>query len=354
MGATIIGISAGAGADVGLMRQAGITHVRQGFPCPFADRVGGRIAEGYRAARHRAERLAAEAFGVMGVTPGIGHGVRRPGDDGALRLTWEPNVPAWMGQPGTEGFGERYRQVCAFLGEDLRGIVRTWQIANELGIPIFAGPLNGRQACELILDGAAGLKEGDPSLTVGTNTAGSAMAYYLYGRLHADEAGPLDYCGVDGYYGTWGSGGPDDWARRVPELAALTGCKVLVNEWGYSSAGERMADADRAAGCWPCQVKRWAFAWGVGHTPPVQAEYVARAFEAFAACRDELLGVFFYRWEDQPRCWQCGSPDCPAETAWGEVSNPVTSGLEPRLVDRDGLPKPAFHAFQAGAARLCG
>ena len=45
--------------------------------------------------------------------------------------------------------------------------------------------------------------------------------------------------------------------------------------------------------------------------------------------REMLLGAFFYRWEDQERCWQCGAPDCPAETAWG-------------LVDKDGSPKPAF------------
>jgi hypothetical protein len=53
------------------------------------------------------------------------------------------------------------------------------------------------------------------------------------------------------------------------------------------------------------------------------------------------MGVVFYRWEDQDKCWQCGSPDCPAETAWG-------------LVDLHGRPKPAFEAFREGVSRLVG
>jgi hypothetical protein len=51
------------------------------------------------------------------------------------------------------------------------------------------------------------------------------------------------------------------------------------------------------------------------------------------------VGVFFYRWEDQERCWACGSPDCPMETRWG-------------LVDLEGKPKPAYHAFKEGVERL--
>jgi len=39
--------------------------------------------------------------------------------------------------------------------------------------------------------------------------------------------------------------------------------------------------------------------------------------------------------------WQCGSPDCPIETAWG-------------LVDGEGKPKPSLTAFKEGVDRLVG
>jgi hypothetical protein len=51
--------------------------------------------------------------------------------------------------------------------------------------------------------------------------------------------------------------------------------------------------------------------------------------------REYLYGVFFYRWEDQAVCWQCGQPDCPVETCWG-------------LVDENNRPKPSFFAWKAG------
>ena len=64
-----------------------------------------------------------------------------------------------------------------------------------------------------------------------------------------------------------------------------------------------------------------------------------RAFAAFALRRDILLGQFYVRWADQGNCWQCGQPDCPAETAWG-------------LVDREGRPKPSYAAYREGARKL--
>jgi len=158
-------------------------------------------------------------------------------------------------------------------------------------------------------------------LIVGTNTAGAPQAYYLYGRLFADAGGLMDYCGVDGYYGTWAPGGPEDWDGRIEELYELTQVKVLVNEWGYSSAGPLMTEEEAASGRHICQFKKWRYAWGEGHTPEGQAAFVRAAFEVFRKHRDRLAGVFFYRWEDQERCWQC-------------------------------RPKPAFEAFRQGIASL--
>ena len=335
----LIGTSALPTADTSLMREAGIGWVRQGFAFPFADRVGGELTADYRKARAQAQAWAAAGLKVMGITPGPVGSHYEPDAGGRLQLTWAPRLPEWCGPLGSAQYVETYRAACEYLAGDLRGLVGTWQIANELDIEMFASPLNPRQACELIVAGARGLKAADPSLVVGHNPAGAPPAYFLYGRLYGREDSLLDYCGVDGYYGTWQGGSPGDWARRIAELHELTGVKVLVNEWGFASRGDVACEAERAAGVAHCQQRKWHHTWGPGHTPAGQAAFVREAFEAFRSQRDVLLGALFYRWEDQPTCWQCGSPDCPIETAWG-------------LVDLDGQPKPSLAAFREGVARL--
>jgi hypothetical protein len=335
----VIGTSALATADADLIRQAGIGWVRQGFGFPFADRVGGQVTEAYRKARAQAQAWRAKGLKVMGVSP-LPVSSRYEADEaGRLTLKWTPRLPEWCGPIGSPRYFQTCQAACEWLADDLRGIVPLWQIANELDIEMFAGPLNPRQACQYITAAARGLKAADPALLVGHNPAGAPAAYFLCGRLFGRDDCLLDYCGIDGYYGTWAPGGPDNWARRIAELHDLTGAKVLVNEWGFASAGEVMTEAEAARGGPNCQLRKWRHTWGPGHTPEGQAAFVREAFDAFGSQRDVLLGVFFYRWEDQQACWQCGSPDCPIETAWG-------------LVDLQGRPKPSFDAFREGVKKL--
>ena len=335
----MIGASAYATADAELLREAGIGWVRLDFGFPFSGRIGAEVTEQYALQKADAAGLAAKGIGVMGVTPLPGIAVHRPDAQGQLALQWQDWLPAWCGPLGSDECLKAYEEACAWLADDLRRFVRAWQVANELDIEQFAGPLSPRQAAHLILHGARGLKSADASLIVGPNAAGSDKAYYLFGHLYGTNSGLLDYCGIDGYYGTWAPGGPDKWAERIGELHALTGAPVLINEWGFSSAGRLMTQKERRAGLPVCQLRKWAYKWGRGHTRKGQAEFVQAAFDAFCTQREALLGVFFYRWEDQERCWQCGAPDCPAETAWG-------------LVDRNGRPKPSFHTFKEGVQRL--
>jgi len=227
--------------------------------------------------------------------------------------------------------------MCAYLADDLRGLVQAWQIGNEMDWHQFAGPLNPRQACDYILAGARGLKASDPSLLVGHNPTGGPKSYFFYGRLFADDL--LDYCGIDRYYGSWQPGGPQDWNAQIEELYELTQKPVLINEWGFASAGGVMTDEDRRAGTITCKCHRWPHTWGPGHTPEGQADFIRRAFDAFTAQKDKMLGQLYFRWADQPTCWQCGKPDCPAETAWG-------------LVDLEGRPKPSYHAYKESVARF--
>lgn len=335
----VIGTSAHAKADAELIKGAGIGWIRQNFSYPFVDRVGGETTEAYAEAKAQAQAWVDKGFRVMGVSPLLGIGLREPSAEGQLQMVWHDRVPDYMGKPGSQTFLNNYRELCRFLAHDLHGAVHMWQIANELDIPIFAGPLNPREAGELILAGAEGLKMGDPGMIVGTNTAGSDKAYFLYGWLHAQGEGLIDYTGVDAYYGTWEGGGPEKWSDRIAELYALTQTRVLVNEWGYASAGGLLTAEERATHPYVCQYKKWYHAWDAGHTPEVQAKFVQTAFKGFYDQRDKLLGLFFYRWEDQEKCWQCGAPDCPAETAWG-------------LVRVNQEPKPAYAAFAAGVERL--
>ncbi len=339
MAELMIGTSAYPGAGPGLLREAGIGWIRHGFGVPFANAVGGEVTERYLKRKRQAEDLAAKGLKLMGVSPGPGIGLREPDSQGKLQLAWHNHMPDWFGPLGSDEFLGNYEAMCEWLAQDLRGIVSAWQIANELDIEQFAGPLSAEQACDLIERGARGLKNADPELIVGHNPAGSERAYYFFQRLFQSDGSLLDYCGVDGYYGTWAPGGPENWAERVAELYELTHSPVLVNEWGFSSAGGAATDKQKRSGLSVCDMKTWYHTWGSGHTPEGQAEFVAAAFDAFRSQRPALLGVFFYRWEDQEKCWQCGAPDCPAETAWG-------------LVDLQGDPKPSFHAFREGVRRL--
>jgi len=333
------GTSARPEADTALLKEAGIGWLRVGFGLPFADRVGGRVSDGYRKARARAEAWRAAGFGLMGITPGPGGGRYERDAKGRLQLVWRSSLPEWFGEPGSGEYLRNYEATCRWMAEDLRGLVRIWQIANELDIEIFAGPLSPPQACEYIAAGARGLKAADPALLVGHNPTTNPIGYYLYGRLYGCTDSLMDYCGTDAYYGTWAPGGPESWDRQIRQLHELTRVPILINEWGFSSAGELAPESDLPEGQPNCSIRKWTQSWGPGHTPQGQAEFVAGTLAVFRRHRDKLLGQFFYRWEDQEACWQCGSADCPIEMAWG-------------LVDLRGRPKPSFHAFRDGVAAL--
>jgi hypothetical protein len=336
----LIGTSAFANANTSLLKEAGMDWIRADFPLPFVDRLGGSLSDEYLQAREHAHAWAAKGFQVMGVSPLPGIGTYQPDASGALQLTWTSWLPAWMGDVNTGALSRRYREVCAFLADDLKDCVRGWQIANELNHIQFSGPLKPFWACDLLIEGGTGLKETDPSLFVGWNSCLPILAYYFYGRLHADPRRIFDYVGIDAYYGTWDPGAPEDWGAKIMELSELTHTKVMVNEWGYASEGAVMTSEELRAHSGPnCALKKWRYSWSGAHTPAVQAEFVRRALAEMDRYKHLLTGIFFYRWEDQAVCWQCGQPDCPVETRWG-------------LVDEDNRPKPSFEAWKEGIRSL--
>ena len=245
----IIGTSAYDHADSQLMRSAGIQWVRVGFPYPFQAPGDSTPSPEYLKARQSARDWARQGFRLIGSTPGLGLGTFQPDAKGKMTMSFKNGFPAWYGAPGSEDFYRNYASMCAFLAKDVGDIVPLWQVANEIDWPQFAGPFNLRQASELVLRTAIAMKEVNPALMVSTNCAGTPTSYYFLGRLFDDPRVKLDYCGIDQYYGTWQPGGPENWYERIAELYAITGgVKVLVNEWGFSSAGEVMTPADMEIG----------------------------------------------------------------------------------------------------------
>ena len=146
MARIIIGTSALEEADPEPMREAGIEWVRQGFPLPFEDRIGGKTTEAYEQAKARTRDWARKGFGIMGVTPLPGICRMEPDEQGKLEIVWTSRMPDWMGPVGSEQYMANYQAVCHWLAEDLAELVSLWQIANELDIVEFAGSCIYQQA----------------------------------------------------------------------------------------------------------------------------------------------------------------------------------------------------------------
>ena len=311
-----------------LIREAGLGWVRADVPFPWHTAMG-QLRPEYVAFRERAQTWARAGLRLMGITP--------------YPRGWDvPEAAA----PGSPAFLDCYREACAFLARDLAALCPAWQVCNEMNLEMFRRPLDEPQALAYLQAGAAGLRAGDPQAQVGVNMAGfGAAAMRMYEALYGAAGAGLDYVGSDGYFGSWEAGGPDEWPAQIDRLTAVTGRPVVIQEYGYSSAGGVMTEAERAGGAGPHKLKKWAHGWtptgaAPAHTPEVQAAYAVRCLEIFAA-DPRVRGVFWYCWSDHERCWQCGAPDCPCETAWG-------------LVTTDEREKPAYGAYRDAVRRLFG
>lgn len=323
--------------DLFLMKEAGIGWLRCGDVHFDAAAFMRGEAQGpaFQAARKRAEHFRAEGFQIMGLTP-------TPRD-----------LKGYIGEQGTPEYFENYRKVCGFIAKEFKGLIDWWQVSNELDIWIFREKLSLAQCGEFLKQGIRGVKEASPEAKTGINITlfpslpgevdgnteaheGPTIAQDVYG----DPSIELDYAGIDSYPGTWRKGGPDSWDEYLEGFYALTCKPIIVQEFGYSGAGEMMTPEEDASGVYPCDIKKWRFGWGGGHTPEVQSEYIREAFKIFAS-KPYVLGATYYNWRDALKCWQCLQPDCPAETAWG-------------LLDREGTPKANYYGFKNAAAEIFG
>ena len=317
-----------------LIRDAGIRWFRiGGFGFDQELFLGGkRQPEQFLAFKDRLSELRRNGFQLMGITPG-------PAD-----------VPAMAGAPGSKPFLENYRRMCAYLGEEFRGLIDYWQVANELDIWIFRASLSLEQSVEFLKAGILGLKEAGNGLKVGINVTlfpslpgevdgntGLHEGVFIAKGIYQDSGLELDYAGFDSYPGTWRRGGPESWDACLDAFHELTGKPIIIQEFGYASEGELMTKAEDESGIYPCAAKKWRFSWQGGHTRKNQAEFIGESFRVFAR-KPFVIGATYYRWNDSKTCWQCGQPDCPAETSWG-------------LVDRNGIPKPSYEALKSSVRK---
>ncbi|WP_269539017.1 hypothetical protein [Cerasicoccus fimbriatus] len=318
--------------DFRMMKDAGIGWLRFGdfqFD-PLAFLEGRKQPKEFYSATQRLRDLREAGFELIGITPG-------------------PREMAKLGlEPGSASYYDAYDRVSRFFAQEFGDLIQWWQVANELDIWIFRDTLDMAQSIEFLKVGILAMKDEAPQLKVGINitlfpdmpgvidgnteaSEGLALARGIYG----DDTLPVDYAGFDSYPGSWREGGPEVWAEYLEGFYELTGKPIVIMEFGYASAGGVMNEAEIAAGHYPCDIKKWKFAWRGEHSQEMQAEYIREVMKIYRE-KPYVLGAIYYNWRDATYCWQCKEEACPAETAWG-------------LLDQHGEPKLSYRALMEAA-----
>ncbi len=325
----ILGVSPWSNPNYELMKAGGIGWVRLGFEFPFEDKIGGKLNERFLKDLEEAKKVRGIGLRIMGGTPLAG---MMAYDEKDKKTAWRPQIPAWAGSIDSDSYYEAYEKGCEELGRLTKGIVDMWQVSNEMDIDVFRGPLSVEQAERFMTAGARGLKAGNPDAKADINPAGLEVGERFFRDIYSKPDNPFDYAGIDGYFGSWAPGGPQDWVPVIEKIHDITGKPVLINEWGYSSIEGSGIPLKQKVGNPICDGQKWKNVWGKGHTPEEQAAYVQIALKIFGTYPN-VVGCFFYDWGDDAVCYHCGQKGCPSECGWG-------------MVDPQGKPKPAYDVFK--------
>ena len=312
------------------MREAGLQWLRFGIGMDQEQFFkGANQPEAFYRRRGKITQLRTDGFQIMGLTPG------------------PLGMSDAAGKPGSPEYYANYRRLCNFLGQEFKGLIDYWQIANELDIWIFRDKLTIEQSAEFLKAGLRGMRDAGKDLKIGINVTlfpskpgevdGNTDKHegvFIAKSIYHDPSLDLDYVGFDSYPGTCRDGGPESWHEYLDAFHELTKKPVIVQEYGYSAAGEIMTGEENKSGIYPCKIKKWRYGWKGVHTPEVQADFVTESLKIFAE-KPYVIGASYYCWKDSETCWECGSPDCPIQTAFG-------------LVDCKNNLKPSYHSLKAG------
>jgi hypothetical protein len=316
--------------DMQRMHDAGLRWLRSGIRGLDQERFfrGEKQPESFLEAHRKIAQLRKDGFEIMGLTPS------------------PMETSAAAGKLGSPEYFGNYRSLCTFLGQTFKGLIDYWQIANEVDIEIFRGKLTLEQAAEFLKAGLRGMKDADRNLKVGINitlfpskpgevdwNTDQHEGVFIAKSIYEDTSLEIDYAGFDSYPGTCRDGGAESWDEYLDAFYELTKKPIIIQEFGYSAAGEVMTEEERKSGIYPCKIKKWKFAWKGAHTPEVQAEFVTESCKVFAR-KPYVIGATYYSWKDTATCWECGSPDCPIQTAFG-------------LVDLNNNLKPSYHCLKS-------
>ena len=329
----ILGVSPWSNPNYQLMKEGGIGWVRLGFEFPFEDKIGGKFNKKFLDDLDTAKMVRKLGLHIMGVTPLAG---TMAYDEKDKQTAWRTSIPPWAGSIDSDSYYETYEKACQEMGRQTRGIVDIWQVSNEMDIDVFRGPLSLQQAARFLQAGARGVKSGNPESKADINPASlDSDSEWLFRELYSKSDTSFDYAGIDGYFGSWSPGGPQDWIPVIERIYEITGKPVLINEWGYSSMQGSGIPLAQKVGNPVCEKQAWNNVWRKEHSPEKQAAYVRMTLKIFATYPN-VIGCFIYDWGDDPVCYHCGRKGCPAECGWG-------------IVDSHGIPKPAYRVVKAMA-----
>lgn len=349
--------------DYDMLEDAGLKWVRFDIPCPFDSY--GNIRNAYLAFKERCKGYADRGFKVMAVTP------------------YPRDIISDMGFNPMDDL-ERLKEIAVFLYNDLKEITGAFQITNEMGLVGFMHPLTLEEAATYIgvqLEAISAVK--DDSFPIGYNSADLIQVSRDLHKLMKLYLKYCDYVGIDLYTGNQGNAKAKDYSKKVKKLYRMTNKPILIEEFGFWSAGgqksaeekaeilghygysteaEAIADGEKFINKLPSLFRntlklehpdeeaQWAelvfssyssHFYGetsadtienIPHTPEGQAQYYKSVMTELKKLKC-LAGMIIYCCQDMEKCFVCGHEWCPFETKWG-------------IFYIDGTPKPAYYAVK--------
>lgn len=317
------------------LKKAGFEYIKIHVPYPF-DADGSTITTNYMHVKLAAKKITEHGLKVLGqsFTPG---GNRYDSKTGTIG--WFSNLPNVYSDFNDPYFYKIARAGSEYIARDLKKYISQWLVSNEPDINVFTGSMSPDQIANYIFACAEGLDAGNPGVNTGVNLFVSVNPLYslqLTEKLYKKDS-PLDFLGLDSYFGTLVEGSPESWTHYIDQFSKASGVPIVITEWSYSSAVYNPSAVKPNSGLKynsdVCRNKKFSFEWA-GHTrnQETQTDYINVCMKIFAE-NPAVIGSFWFCIQDfDGPCWECGDVMCPMNSSWG-------------VLNSDNTAKPALDAF---------